>query len=464
MENPRYYLTPEEKENLRNLLLQREIPAMESAAHTYIEYITQKPWNDEAVLEKIRAAVIAQKDSYWKEGKAKKVVYKGAYSVFAYLAYQMPGYVHEISELFANLISAGLFRRNVKILDIGSGPGTVSIAVSRVLGVLKDMTAEITSVEISETHRDAFMKIVPAVACDKLSVQKPLAVDITREIPDGEFDVIVLSNMLNELPLSDSGKEDLLMNLSKHLVPDGNIIIVEPADLENATALRTVTRAVKKRGLTIYAPCNDIRGVPCLVQPCWSFASSEDIKPTELMLALGGAEEKYRFVNTDIKYAYCVLRKDGHRKCGYKIPPEAKRAWFSQLRKHVGRRIHITASVMSNDIGDAKNYLYLVCDGSGTTPVYVALPAFHRTPEHEALLTASYGDVVAIDSVLVRYNDQQKAYNLLLGKESWCRLIVGKPSGKTCPDKAKALVKKYVTSKKNGVKYAGSKKRETHRK
>ena len=457
MENPRRILTPEEKESLQHLLALREMPALDSAAQQYIEYVTQKSWDDEEVLAKIRKAVIAQKDAYWKEGAAKNVVYKGAYSVFAYLAYQMPGYVHEICEVFANLVSAGLIRKHIRVLDIGCGPGTAAVAVSRVLDAVPEMTAEITSVEPAEPFRDAFVKIVPALVSDRITAPRPLALDITKEIPDGEFYLIILSNMLNELPLPQGGKEDLIMRLSERLVPDGNIILLEPADLENATALRTISRGVKRRGLTIYAPCNDIRGVPCPMQPCWSFAQGADIKPTKLMFALGGEEEKFRFVNTDIKYAYAILRKDGMRKCTYKIPPDAKRAWFSQLKKHLGRRIHITASVMSADIGDAKNYLFLVCDGTGKEPVYAALPAFHRTPEHEALLCASYGDVVAIDSVLVRWNEKQKAYNLLLGQESWCRLIVGKPTGKKCPDKAKALVKKYGTSKRHGVKYAGSK-------
>jgi len=459
MDNPRYQPSEKEKDSLRRLLLSRDYPELESASEKYIEYVTQKPWTDEGVLAKIRKSVIAQKDSYWKEGDAKRVEYKGAYSVFAYLAYQMPGYVHEVTELFANLVTAGLIRKNVRILDIGCGPGTVSVAVSRVLNVIEAMSAEVTSVELSEPFRDAFVKIVPELVCEKVTAPRPLALDITKDLPEGEFDVIVLANMINELALSKEKKEELLMNLSAHLVPDGNIVILEPADLENASALRSVSRGAKKRGLTIYAPCNDIRGVPCLVEPCWSFASGEDIKPTALMLALGGEEEKFRFVNTDVKYSYCVLRKDGHRKCNYRIPPDAKRAWFSQLKKHEGRRIHVTASVMSNDIGDAKNYLFLVCDGTGSNPVYAALPAFHRTPEHEALLTANYGDVVAIDSVLVRWNASQKAYNLLLGKESWCRLIAGKPSGRKCADKAQALVKKYGTGKKHGVKYAGSKKK-----
>ena len=160
------------------------------------------------------------------------------------------------------------------------------------------------------------------------------------------------------------------------------------------------------------------------------------------MFALGGDTEKFRFVNTDVKFSYAILRKDGHRRCGYRVPAAAKRARLAQLKKHVGKRIHVTVSVMSADIGDAKNYLYLVCDGTGEVPVYVALPAHHRNPEHEALLSAPYGSVVAIDSVLVRFNPKQNAYNLLMAPESFTRLIVG-VAGPSAPDKIAALKEKY---------------------
>lgn len=289
------------------------------------------------------------------------------------------------------------------------------------------------------------MAVVPAFvkdAGDHVTAPRPIAADITETMPEGEFDLIVCSNMINELAVYGDEKTDLMMQLSTHLVADGNLILLEPADLANATMLRDLSRDLKRRGLTLYAPCNDIRGVHCSVSPCWTFATYADIRPTKLMFALGGDTEKFRFVNTDVKFSYAILRKDGHRRCGYRVPAAAKRARLAQLKKHVGKRIHVTVSVMSADIGDAKNYLYLVCDGTGEVPVYVALPAHHRNPEHEALLSAPYGSVVAIDSVLVRFNPKQNAYNLLMAPESFTRLIVG-VAGPSAPDKIAALKEKY---------------------
>lgn len=442
----RHVLTEAEEARLQKLIENRFSDSrLDALTLSYIEKISGKHWKDEGVLEKIRAAITAQKDSYWKEGERRVVQYKGGYSVLGYMAYQMPGYVAEFSEFFVRLLRDGLLRDHIRILDVGAGPGTVAIAVARVLELCDGVTAEVRSLERSEVFREAYQTIVPEfvhATGDRVVVPRPIAADITETMPDGEFDLIVCSNVINELAVYGDAKSGLMMRLSERLAPDGSLILLEPADLANATMLRDLSRDLKRRGLTLYAPCNDIRGVPCPVSPCWTFATYADIKPTKLMFALGGETEKFRFVNTDVKFSYAVLRKDGHRRCGYRVPAAAKRARLAQLKKHVGKRIHVTVSVMSADIGDAKNYLYLVCDGTGETPVYAALPAHHRNPEHEALLSAPYGAVVAIDSVLVRFNAKQHAYNLLMAPESFTRLIVG-VAGPSAPDKIAALKEKY---------------------
>lgn len=443
----RHILSEEENKRLTGFLQRRQLdPRVEKLIYGYIEKVSGKKWQDPIVLDRIRAAIIAQKASYWKEGEKKQVHYKGAYSVFSYMAYQMPGYIAGIAELFINMLREGLIRNHIRILDVGSGPGTVEIAIAEVLSHCEGVTAEVVAVERAEPHIEAYAAIVPEFmkkTGGHLEVSRPITSEIQSAELSGTFDLIICANVLNELPGTNADDlSDLMIRLAKYLSPDGNLVIIEPADLSNATMLRDLSRDLKNRGLTLYAPCNDLRGVHCLVSPCWTFATYGDITPTRLMFALGGETEKFRFINTDVKFSYAILRTDGHRRCGYRVPPTAKRARLSQLKKHMGKRIHVTVSVMSADIGDAKNYLYLVCDGTGDTPSYLALPAHHRNPEHAALLSAPYGSVVAIDSVLVRYNKSQNAYNLLMGPESVTRMIIGKP-GTPAPDKIAALKKKY---------------------
>ena len=141
MDNPRYTLTDEEMKSLSAVLSERSIPKLNQLTLSYIEKITEKKWSDEAVLEKIRQAIVGQKESYWKEGEKKSVAYRGAYSVLSYMAYQMPGYVHEVSEFFASLLTAGLVRKHIRVLDLGAGPGTATIGIARVLSAVPGMTA-----------------------------------------------------------------------------------------------------------------------------------------------------------------------------------------------------------------------------------------------------------------------------------------------------------------------------------
>jgi len=305
-DNPRYSPSDEEKNIFLKLVSNRTNKELETRTLSYIEKITGKKWNDDSVLEKIRSAILTQKESYWKEGEKRTISYKAGYSVLSYMAYQMPGYVQEITELFGSLITSGLIRKNTKILDVGSGPGTATIGISRALSCFPEMHAEITSVEQADTHREAYAYLVPALISPNITIKEQLSLDITKDLPSNEYDVIIVANVINELK-SFEERVNLLMKLSSLLSSDGNLIVLEPADLENATSLREVSCKVKENGLTIYAPCNDIRGTPCKVHPCWTFQSYQDIKPTKLMFALGGEKEKFRFVNTDVKFSFTIM-------------------------------------------------------------------------------------------------------------------------------------------------------------
>jgi hypothetical protein len=77
---------------------------------------------------------------------------------------------------------------------------------------------------------------------------------------------------------------------------------------------------------------------------------------------------------------------------------------------------------MSGELGDAKNHLFKICDGTAKTPVYAVLPSYHATPENEALRTAPYGAVLEMRGVLVRYNKEHDAYNLLVSRNTEIRM------------------------------------------
>jgi hypothetical protein len=139
------------------------------------------------------------------------------------------------------------------------------------------------------------------------------------------------------------------------------------------------------------------------------------------METLAHCEDSYRYVNTDIKYSYAVLRKDGMQKEDLRLPAGSKFLRLSKLHLHVGKRINVAGLKMSGELGDARSHVFKLCDGTAKTPVYAVLPSYHITPENDAITSAPYGSILELRNVLVRYNKAHDAYNLLVSRNTGIR-------------------------------------------
>ena len=396
-----------------------EIPGyIQHLVESYIEKKTGKPWDDPAVLDRMQNAILVQKAQYW---KGQQVRYRKAYPVLGYLAYHAPVYLVQFEHIYWQVISRGLAKPHMRILDLGTGPGVVPLAVIDLLGRIGIGSAEVYAVERSEEHLEAYTALVPAAAGAEggaVRVHTPIREDIgaltTENLPD-TVDLMVFSNVLGELRHMDiEGRADLVAGLAGRLAPDGTIVIVEPADLDNATVMRRTVRAVADRGLTIHSPCSFIRGTACNPARCWTFEQKGDIRPTRLMERLAEGKGGYRFINTDIKYSSALLRKDGRTQHTYRVPPGAKFARLSHLRRHRDRKINVVAALMSGNLGDDRTKVYKVCDGTPADPAYAVIPATLRGPNRDALRDVPYGDIVQLYGVLVRFNRDHNAYNLVV--------------------------------------------------
>jgi len=73
---------------------------------------------------------------------------------------------------------------------------------------------------------------------------------------------------------------------------------------------------------------------------------------------------------------------------------------------------------MSENLGDAKTMMFRLCDGTADTPVFAVVPAYHVTPENEAIVSAPYGAILELRSVLVRHNPKHNAYNVLVSRNT----------------------------------------------
>jgi hypothetical protein len=419
-----YMLTPDESERLARFFAMKALPSrLQESIEEYITRKGGKPWDDPAVLERLRKAIIAQKDDYWRPMQKRSLQYTKGYSVLGYLAYHVPVYFLQTEFLLAMLAGDGLLKQKMTIVDVGTGPGVVPLAVADFWSRLDDARATVYSIERSEEHIEAFMFLREQFTKKggHAGIKPPIRADITTfdpaKIPQ-QADLLIFSNVLNEVSAGPEQKADLVMKFAERMSPDGSILIIEPAEEATSTLLRVLSLALKKRGLTVHSPCSFIWGTNCTPDRCWSFVTAPCIRPTRVMERLAACDEPFRFVNTDIKYSYVVLRKDGRTRDAYRVPPGSRVLRLSQIHRHVDKRINLIAAKMSENLGDARTLMFRLCDGTADTPVFAVVPAYHVTPENEAIVSAPYGTILELQGVLVRHNPKHDAYNVLVSRNT----------------------------------------------
>jgi len=421
---PAYTMSAAEEKCLETYLAETTFPpSLEEAIKQYITRKTGKPWSDPAILDRLRQAIVAQKNDYWKPTEKRTLQYTKGYSVLGYLVYHFPVYFMQTRHLLAILAREGLLKQEMNVLDLGTGPGVIPLAIADFWKCVGRAKVNVWTLERSKEHIEAFEYLLKNTTKKNpgVTINSPAQADITspKNISLPPCDLIVFSNVLNELTgFSEDSRADLVMEYAKSLSPDGSILIVEPAEEVTATGLRILALALKKRGLTIYAPCVFIWGTNCTPDRCWSFTTAHSIKPTELMNTLSMCEEPFRYVNTDIKYSYVILRKDAKKRHSCSLTKSSKATRLSRLHLKSGNRISVTVAKMSENLGNNKNYVFKICDGSAEKPVYAILPSFHTTASNRTLVTAPYGTVLEISDVHVRFNPAYQAFNVLVTRNS----------------------------------------------
>jgi len=420
-----YPLNREEEKRITAFFDTSTVPhLLERAIEQYLTKKTGTDWTDPVILERLRRAIVAQKDDYWKPTHKRALQYTKGYSVLGYLAYHFPVYFMQTEHLLALLAREGLLKNEMTILDVGTGPGIVPLAIADFYSRLDAAQATIHSIERSEEHIEAFTFLAEhgAGKISRVTINSPVKADITaiseKMLPTG-IDLAIFSNVLNELTgVSVEQRADIVMRCAERLSNDGTILIVEPAEEVTSTGLRTLSLAAKKRGLSIFAPCSFIHTTNCTPDRCWSFVTAPAIRPTTLMNALSACDEPFRYVNTDIKYSYVILRKDGRTRETYRVPAGSRCLRLSQVQRYVEKRVNIVVAKMSEELGDGETHMFHICDGSATKPVFAVLPAFHITTGNEAILSVPYGSILELENVLVRYNKAHDAYNVLVSRNS----------------------------------------------
>ncbi len=406
-------------------------PAIERLVGSYIERSCGKDWHKGETARLLRENIVKQKEEYWSGSSRYPKV-----RVISYLLYHFPVYFCQFQYLLLELLKGGLLSTKMSIVDAGSGPGTITLSTidffHRLLEIYSKnkidikMNLRIYSIEKNNENIDCYNELTSLYlnqhlqASAVITVNPPVRTRIEKAAPPRNADLIIFSNVLAEMNVPPAERAFTVERLASGS-RNPTIIIIEPADLVNSKALRLTQHALVKKGFTVYSPCSYIWGVGCRGENCWSFQDAGNIRAPEFMRTIAGKEDAYRYINTDMKFSYVILRKDGLAKQTYQAKGKFMR--LSNLRKHIEKRINVVGSVMSGNLGDEKNFVFKICDGSTSIPAYAVLPAFHKNDNNGALLKAGYGGIVEISGTLVRENREFSSYNLLITRNTNVEII-----------------------------------------
>jgi SAM-dependent methyltransferase len=236
----------------------------------------------------------------------------------AYLLYYLPINFAKAWRLLAELaahpkINAALCAPDAsfKILDVGCGPGTASLAT---LFFLAECAPE-RPLSVSATLTDRSPAALSQAAKRLSRERAPIALNLRTHVGDigdarkfppvGECDFVWVGNALNEVAAGDArnpvaGVEWLRRIVERFLAPHGSAVVFEPA-------LRDVTRHVN-----VFSPCTADGPCRMLAQGAerdWCHAAAAwDAPPLVKQL-----DDLTGLHSRALKFSYFILRRDGRR-------------------------------------------------------------------------------------------------------------------------------------------------------
>ncbi|WP_415381850.1 small ribosomal subunit Rsm22 family protein [Halosimplex sp. TS25] len=387
-------------------------------------------WPDGDSGDRLRERIRAIKDDYYHQ---RDVAYD-AETALAYAVYHLPDYYAVAQYVLADLIRDGLLPKRLRVLDVGAGVGGPALGLHDLLpedalvdyhAVEPSDAADVLEAMLAETGRNVYPTIhrETAESFDPAALIEGESGGGSDEDDRAGFDLILFSNVLSEL----DDPESVVRRYTDALAPDGTIVGLAPADRNTAIGLREVERAVADRGpLAIYGPTVRLWPGVTPADDCWSFDVKPDIEVPAFQRRLdegdpgesgldGPERRDGEFVNADVQYAYTFLRRDGRRRVDF-TPDDSRVARFADSDDHVTDRLNYYAAKLSHDLSEGGNDLFRVGDGSQQVDHFAVLT--EESTLNADLRAADYGDVLSFENVLVLWNDDEEAYNLVVDGET----------------------------------------------
>ncbi|WP_313695150.1 small ribosomal subunit Rsm22 family protein [Halorarum halobium] len=370
-------------------------------------------WHEGESGDVLRGVIERLKEDYY---RGREVTYD-ADAALGYAIYHLPDFYAAVGYVLDTLAARGLLPRRLRVLDVGAGTGGPALGLHDYLpddavvdyhAVEPSANADVLADLLGETRRNF-----------RATIHRKTAEEFDPESV-GDVDLVLFGNVLSEL----ADPEAVVANYLDALAADGACALLAPADLNTSTGMRSVERAVAtpESDVTVYAP--DLRLWPgeAPSDRGWSFEERPDLAVPAFQRRLddaaprGPGDEPGEFVNADVKFSYAVLRTDGERRVPV-VASEERHARMADSGDHVTDRVNLLAVKLSANLaGPDANPLFKLGDGSERVEHYAVLTG--ESMLNEDLRAASYGAVLSFENVLVLWNDDEGAYNLVCAEET----------------------------------------------
>ena len=412
------------------------------------EPVAYREWNPETLPDRYSFALedqlVRRYGANWHRGESgrelresirqlKKDYFAGApveydeTAALGYGIYHLPDYYATVGYVLDTLAERGLLDRTLRVLDVGAGTGGPALGLHDYLygTPTVDLDPEAGLVEYHAIEPSASADVLEALLDETVrnfrsTIQRTTVEEYLDDAPAESFDLICFGNVLNEL----DEPADVVDECFELLADDGTILALEPADLETATGLREIERAVAtpESEVTVYAPTLRLWEGKAPADRGWSFDVRDDLAVPGFQKRLDEGQstddtetDPGAFVNVDVQFAYSLLRTDGERRYPFRASRK-RHAPMSTMGDHVTERINLLAVKLSHNLSAGDNSLFLIGDGSQQVDHYAVLTK--ESGLNRDLADAPYGAVLEFENVLVLWNDDNEAYNLVVDAET----------------------------------------------
>lgn len=246
-------------------------------------------------------------------------------SAVAYLKYFLPVNLSKIQVLLDEMPHDTFGKsQRFSVLDLGSGPGTGGLAVLDWSNQhFKDIADDLSVVAVDTSpaalrYAESLWKSYCRAAGITGARFQAREADLERALSGlfrgqiqqaGPYDLIMLTNCLNELSESIETRTGLVATALSLLSPHGTMMIVEPALRETSRALHRVRdRLLQEKRCTVYSPCLHERNCPALINTDDWCHEERDWDPPA---AIQEIDKEVGFIKDALKFSYLLLRTDG---------------------------------------------------------------------------------------------------------------------------------------------------------